>query len=329
LDLAVGGSGRIFSSVENKITTFNVSLPCSKDAFKEKELDKEFRQVLISRHLQNILEDTSTDSDLEPNKVTSLNSILTDQKTILIVEDDREIHVLLNELLKGEYTILSAYNGIEALAIIKLNRPDIIISDIMMPEMDGIELCKIIKENIKTAAIPFIMLTSKNSILNRIDGLESGANSYIPKPFHPDHLIIRIQKLLKEKESIQNYFSQDSIINLKNYLVNNEEKYFMEKVVAFIHSNIENENLQSLLLEKELGMSNSQLYRTIKQLFDFTPSDLIRTIRLKHAAELLQKSSLTVSEICYQSGFNNRSYFYREFKKMYGITPKNYQIKTK
>ena len=210
----------------------------------------------------------------------------------------------------------------------KKEMPDLIISDLMMPEMDGMELCKKIRNNNLTCHIPFIMLTSKNSVIHSIEGLESGANSYIPKPFHPDYLQVKVQNLLEEKEVMLKYLSKETPMDsFTNVLEHDEHKDFMKKVLKIIHNNIENENLQSLFIEKELGISSSQLYRKIKYIYGFSPGDLIRTVRLKHAAALLRKNTLTVSEVCYQSGFNNRSYFYREFKKMYSITPKNYQLK--
>lgn len=321
--------GEIFvSSIANESTTFTILLPCSKKAFNEKELDVESSPILISQHLKNILEEIPNKSDEIPNKILSLDDLEDNRKTVLIVEDEKEIHVFLNELLGEKYKIITAYDGVEAMDILENEIPDIIISDVMMPIMDGVELCEKIKSSIKTCHIPFIMLTAKDSVLHRIEGIESGANSYIPKPFHPDHLLIRIQKLLEEKELILKHFGQDTLIeNLPNLSIDNEEKDFIKKVIELIRNNIDNENLQSLFIEKELGISNSQLYRKIKQIFGFTPGDLIRTIRLKYAAELLRKNVLTVSEVCYQSGFNNRSYFYREFNKMYNITPKNYQLK--
>ena len=321
--------GEIFvSSIPNESTTFTILLPCSKAAFSEKELDVEESPILISQHLKNILEEIPIKVEAIPNKVASLDVLVDNRKAVLIVEDEKEIHVFLNELLAAKYKVISAYNGVEAMAILEKETPDIIISDVMMPMMDGIALCEKIKSNIKTCQIPFIMLTAKDSVLDRIEGIESGANSYIPKPFHPDHLLIRIQKLLEEKELILKHFTQDTLIeNLPNLSIANEEKDFIKKVIELIRNNIDNENLQSSFIEKELGISNSQLYRKIKQIFGFTPGDLIRTIRLKYAAELLRKNVLTVSEVCYQSGFNNRSYFYREFNKMYTITPKNYQLK--
>ncbi len=317
-------------SKENKHTIFDVNIPCSIDGINNNKTNQIYNKVLISDHLQNILEVNSTIPESNTNKVEVIESILDDKKVILIVEDEIEIQNMLVELLTDKYSILIANNGLEALEIMKSNIPDIIVSDIMMPEMDGIELCKRIKRADKTCHIPFIMLTAKNSTLNRIEGLESGANSFIPKPFYPEHLLIRIQKLIEERELIKNHFSKGSIIeNLTTLPVENDNKEFIKNLVKIIQTNIEKENLNSLFLERELGVSSSHLYRKIKQLFGYSPGDLIRTIRLKHAAELLEKSKLTVSEICYQSGFNNRSYFYREFKKMYKVTPKNYQIKFK
>lgn len=318
----------LVSSIPNESTTFTILLPCSKEAFNDKELDVEASPILISHHLKNILEEIPNKSEEIPNKISSLDVLVDNRKAVLIVEDEKEIHVFLNELLGEKYKIVTAYNGVEAMVILEKEIPDIIISDVMMPIMDGVELCNKIKSNIKTCHIPFIMLTAKDSVLHRIEGIESGANSYIPKPFHPDHLLIRIQKLLEEKELILRHFTQDTLIeNLSTLPIDKEEKDFIKKVIELIRNNIDNENLQSSFIEKELGISNSQLYRKIKQIFGFSPGDLIRTIRLKYAAELLRKNVLTVSEVCYQSGFNNRSYFYREFNKMYNITPKNYQLK--
>jgi len=316
------------SSKPNKITIFNIMLPCSKEAFKEKEIDTEGSQILISNYLKNILEETSNNEEDPVNKMSSLEAFLEKRKVVLIVEDEREIQLFLNELLKEKYKVIMANNGAEAIEKIKNTLPDIIITDVMMPIMDGIEFCEKIKNTDRTCHIPVVMLTAKSSILHRIEGLESGANSYIPKPFHPDHILVRVQKLLEEREMILKYLAQDTFVeNIKNLEVHNDEKELLRNVIDLIRKNIENDNLQSLFIEENLGISNSQLYRKIKQNFGFSPGDLIRTIRLQHAAELLRISNFTVSQVCYQSGFNNRSYFYREFKKMYNTTPKNYQIK--
>ncbi len=319
------------SSVVDQETRFTIQIPCNKESFTDKELDTDQSAVSISHHLKSILEETPNVIENNfSNKISSLEKIEDDRKVILIVEDEKEIHLFLKDLLESTYKIVTAYNGAEALEILKELIPDLIVSDVLMPELDGVKLCEIIKQDLNTSQIPFIMLTAKDSIIQRINGLKSGANSYISKPFYPDHLLVQIQKLLDEKEMILQYFSQDTFTNNVSKLdISKEDKDFIKKVIELIRLNIDNDNLQSSFIEKELGISNSQLYRKIKQIFGFSPSDLIRTIRLKYAAELLRKNVLTVSEVCYQSGFNNRSYFYREFKKTYNMKPKNYQLKFK
>jgi signal transduction histidine kinase/DNA-binding response OmpR family regulator/ligand-binding sensor domain-containing protein len=321
----------LVSSVADVATTFTILVPCEKAAFTEKEIDMETSStVLISHHLKNILEETAVEPDAVPGKISALDAVQDTRKKVMIVEDEKEIHLFLNDLLADKYKIITANNGVEALQLTEQELPDIIISDVMMPLMDGVELCRHIKTNVNTCHIPFIMLTAKNSVAHRIEGLESGANSYIPKPFYPDHLLIRIQKLLEEKALILQHFTQDSLVGtITDVPVQNDEKAFVRLVVELIKKNINNENLQGAYLEKEIGISTSQLYRKTKEVFGLTPADLIRTIRLKYAAELLRKNILTVSEICYKSGFNNRSYFYREFKKTYNTTPKNYQLQYK
>ena len=318
----------LVSSIPDAETSFTILIPCDRTAFSEKEIDEEIASVLISHHLKNLVEEVNNKQETAaPDKISALDSIENDRKKVLIVEDEKEIHFFLNDLLKEKYRIISAYNGIEALEAINTELPDIIISDVMMPFMDGVELCKKVKTDIRTCHIPFIMLTAKNSVLHRIEGLENGANSYIPKPFYPDHLLIRIHKLLEEKELILQHFTQDSFAGeVAEIPVNNDAKDFIKTVIDLIRKNIDSDNLNSIYIEKTLGISNSTLYRKTKEIFGLSPGDLIRTIRLKYSAELLRRNVLTVSEVCYQSGFNNRSYFYREFKKVYNTTPKNYQL---
>ncbi len=317
----------LVSSIENEETVFTILIPCDRQAFTEKEIDPEKAPVLISSHLKNILEEHAEQGEAVPEKISLIDSAENTRQKILLVEDEKEIHLFLNDLLGEKYRILTAYNGVEALKIMETDMPDLIISDVMMPEMDGVELCKRVKHDINTCHIPFIMLTARESVLHRIEGLESGANSYIPKPFYPDHLMVRVQKLLEERALIMKYFTQENGgEDLSALPANNEDKVFMRSVINLIRENIDNEKLDSAFIEKHLGISNSQLYRKTKQVFEISPGDLIRTLRLKYSAELLRKNVMTVSEVCYKSGFNNRSYFYREFKKLYNMTPKNYQL---
>ncbi|WP_290839873.1 two-component regulator propeller domain-containing protein [Flavobacterium sp.] len=318
------------SSIPDEQTKFTVLLPCEKSAFEENEIDLGTSPVLISHHLKNILEEKEESPENVPEKIELLQRFENQRKTILVVEDEKEIHLFLRDLLGETYNLSTAYDGVEALQLIEKELPDLIISDVMMPNMDGVDLCKKVKTDIRTCHIPFIMLTAKDSVIHRIEGLESGANSYIPKPFYPDHLLVRVQKLLQEKDLILKHFTQDSLVEDLSVLpIDHSEKEFIRQVIDLIRRNIDSENLHSAFIEKEIGISSSQLYRKTKEIFGISPGDLIRTIRLKHAAELLRKNVLTVSEVCYKSGFNNRSYFYREFNKMYQTTPKSYQLQYK
>ena len=317
----------LVSSKQDEETVFTVMLPCKKSAFTEKEIDMDAAPVLISHHLKNILEEIATKDESVPEKVRALEKLESNRRTILIVEDEKDIHAFLSDLLGDQYDITTAYNGSEALAIIENRVPDLIISDVMMPVMDGVELCRKIKTDLRTCHIPFIMLTARDAVAHRIEGLESGANSYIPKPFYPEHLLVRIQKLLEEKELILQHFTHDPVVgSTAEPGVGDRDKDFIRTIIGLVRRNIDNEALHSGFIEKELGISASQLYRKTKELFGLTPADLIRSMRLKFAAELLRRNMLTVSEVCYKSGFNNRSYFYREFKKVYNMTPKNYQL---
>ncbi|WP_051538810.1 hybrid sensor histidine kinase/response regulator transcription factor [Prolixibacter bellariivorans] len=327
---ALGGTIDV-ESVENELTTFAVVLPCSQENAEAVDAQEPVDEVILSRQLQHILVEPKLSAEENgQEKIRTLEALENKLKTVLIVEDEPDIHLLLDGILKDKYRLLTAFNGVEALKVLETEMPDLIISDVMMPEMDGIALCKQLKTELKTCHIPIILLTAKSSVTHRIEGLESGANSYIPKPFHRQHLEIRIEKLLEERERIARYFQQDNgMENLTQLSIAEEDQQFIDKVMELIRQHISDEELQAVFLEKEMGMSSSQFYRKLKQISGMSPGDMIRSMRLKHAAHLLKTTSMTVTEVFYQSGFNNRSYFYREFQKMYQIPPKQFQLSFK
>lgn len=313
-------------SIENELTTFRIVIP-----FGSRETNKpgkKITEVTLSGRWQNILPEYGAPGGMVPEKIRKIEAFENGLKKILIAEDEPEIHDLLNELLKEKYRLIMVNNGIEALQTVEKEMPDLIISDVMMPVMDGIEFCRKIKTDLNFCHIPVILLTAKSSVIHRIEGLESGANSYIPKPFYPKHLEVRIEKLLEERERIALHFSKDSDMNdISGLPIEDEDKSFIDKVIKIITQHIDDPDLQAGFLEKELGMSSTNFYRKLKQISGLAPGDMIRTVRLKHAAELLRQTSMNVTEIFYRSGFNNRSYFYREFQKMYQLPPKQYQLK--
>lgn len=315
-------------SVENELTTFKIVLPNNLKINNDVNAEEEVSEVFISRQLQDILLEPTEKLEETSEKIRKIEAFENKKPTILVVEDEPEIHDLLHDLLNNSYRIITAGNGLEALVAMEKEVPDLIISDVMMPEMDGIEMCKKIKSDLNYCHIPVIMLTARSSVIHRIEGLESGANSYIPKPFHPKHLEVRIKKLLEERKLISQHFSRDlESEDISTLPIAQEEKQFIDRVIQLIKQKIDDPDLQAAYLENELGMSSTHFYRRLKQISGLSPGEMIRTVRLKHAADLLRSTTLNVTEIFYQSGFNNRSYFYREFQKMYQVPPKQYQLK--
>ncbi len=248
------------------------------------------------------------------------------KESILIVEDDHAIRYLLKDILQEHYIIYEAENATEALGLLQQTLPALIISDIMMPGTDGLTFCEKVKNAPATCHIPVILLSARGAMEQQTAGYESGADAYIPKPFHTAHLLVRIRKLLEYRQRLHQLFARDNepaAINSEEIL--DTDKQFLQELVKVIELNLDNEDLSAAMLEKELSMSKMQLYRKLKTIADMTPGEFIRRIRLQHAAQLLAKSKLNVAEIFYRTGFNNQSYFFREFKKMYQCSPTEYR----
>jgi len=247
-----------------------------------------------------------------------------DKPHLLLVDDDPEILSLLNDFLP-EYYISYAENGVVAYNKILNNPPDLIISDIMMPEMDGIELCCKIRDNFVTSHLPLILLTAKAEIDDRIKGLRAGADSYIPKPFHAEHLKVRIEKLLQQRQSIRNQFGKKGD---NPALVKKIPDPFFQKMLSYIDENIDDETLSSEKLCDKLAISKSALYNKTRSVLGTTPHSLINQRRLNKVITLLKSTSMTVSEIIDHTGFTSRTYFYDLFNKSYGCSPSEYRIKS-
>ncbi|MCZ4245500.1 hybrid sensor histidine kinase/response regulator transcription factor [Pedobacter punctiformis] len=274
-------------------------------------------------------EDGVTGSIEENNKIALIDDLKGGSAcSILIVEDDVALRFLIKNILKDQYNVYEAENGLSALEFLKNNTPDIIISDVMMPDMNGLELCKYIKTAPATCHIPFIMLSARGTEENKTEGYETGADAYISKPFHINYLQMRVRKLLDYRNRM-NHLIKDRNINNQFIDVDLEQgdKEFLNALVKAVEDNLAEPDLDASKLEDALCISKMQLYRKLKTLAGMTPSEFIKRIRLKHAAVLLQNSKLNVSEIFYLTGFNNKSYFFREFKKIYHLAPNDYRQK--
>ncbi len=242
---------------------------------------------------------------------------------VMIVDDSQDFLDFMGNILGENYNVTLAHNGKEALDLMRKHKPDIILSDVMMPEMDGNELCRCVKKNPETERIPFVMLTARLAEEHRIEGLENGADDYITKPFNLDLLNLRITNLIKWHNSagsdgkIHPHIKEVQITSLDEKLVKNATDY--------VERNLSNSELSVEDLSSALNMSRVHLYKKLLSLTGNTPSEFIRLIRLRHAEQLLRQSQLSVSEISYQVGFNNPRYFSKYFKEMYGVIPSVYK----
>lgn len=245
---------------------------------------------------------------------------------ILIVEDNRELLKFLHRHFAQKYKVLLAKNGEEALAKVEKSLPDLIISDIRMPEMDGVRLCKEIKQEPHTNHIPFILLTAKNGGHSKIEGLSVGADAFMSKPFNLQELDLLVHNMLASRKSIQSHVSNLSPIGIENIPANNQDKEFLRQVVTLIEENYHRPDLSIAGLAKMMGISRSLLHLKMKKITNMNASDFIKQLRMNKAAELLKKGN-SISEVAYQVGFNDPNYFSKVFKKEFKVSPSNYVVR--
>ena len=246
---------------------------------------------------------------------------------ILVVDDNRDIVWLIKETLSSEYAVREAFNAEEALALMDQQTPDLIITDIMMPSMDGFALISRIKSDKFTRHIPLIVVSAKVSESEQAEGLDLGADVYLTKPFSSVVLHSVVNRLMANKKELKDYYySPESAYEQSGgQLIHQEDKEFMDSVTAIIKENLAQDTLRPELIADKLGMNTRALYRRFKKISPLTPSDFIKDYRMMHAARLLVTTNLSVQEIIYQVGISNKSYFYREFSAKYGVTPGKYR----
>lgn len=244
--------------------------------------------------------------------------------TILIIEDTDELREFIKLCLEENYNILEAANGLQGWEIAVDQLPSLIITDVMMPEMDGTELCRNLKRDERTSHIPVIMLTAKTSVEQQLEGLESGADLYLTKPFSIPVLQSYVSNLLKSTENLRQRYSQRIFLEPLNVEIGTVDKSFMERLMQVIERNLSNAEFNISDLAKEVGMSKAVLYKKFNALTQLPIGDFIKTLRLKKAAFLLANDKFNVSEIAWEVGFNDRKYFSKEFKKKYGKSPSEF-----
>lgn len=311
-------------SVENKSTNgviFSLTLPLGKDHLSENEILKDFK---ISDDLTLY---TSQLSQEENKEIEDFNEFDVDKEklTILVVEDHKVLRNFMKKLLKEEYNVIAAENGVKGFKKALKYVPDLIVSDVVMPEMVGTELCAKIKENIITSHIPFILLTSRSSLVYKIEGLESGADDYISKPFNLVEFKLRIKNLLNAAQRLKAKFASDDPFTPSDITFSSLDEQLLKKAFKVVEENISNEQFDIQFFCTELGVSRTMLFTKVKAWTNCTPNEFIHEIRMKRAAQLLEQDHMNISQISYKVGFNNAKYFSKCFQKKYGETPTQFR----
>ena len=263
------------------------------------------------------------------------SSTKVNEKTkILVVEDDLKLRAFIKTILEEDYQVLEADDGEMGYQLAIEENPDFIVSDIMMPKLNGVDLLKKIRKNVETSHVPVILLTAKTDIESKLEGLTYGADDYITKPFSVSYFKARIENLLHQRKRLQDIFgsidnNQIEDFNPKPYLITDQDEEIMKKVMAIIEENIDNNNFSVESLSSMIGLNRSTFFYKIKSLTGYSPVEFIRDIRLKRAAQLIVSSQLLIKEIAYMSGFSDMKYFSKCFKKKYDVTPLDYRKQNK
>ena len=324
------GSITVESQVK-KGSTFHVRIPISREAFSENDICQSDQKTAASELSIQKIEEIKEERkrlhvSVELNHQEKTGSLEQKKKPrVLIAEDHPEMLEMLAQFFEEDYEVLQAENGRDGMRIAFQEVPDLIISDIMMPEMDGIEFAKHLKTNVITSHIPILLLTVKSGTEYRIEGFETGADAYISKPFEYDELHVRVQKLIESRELLKKRFSREVEINPKEVTVNKLDETFLENCISLIEEKISEQDFNVERLCIELGMSRTQAYKKVKSLSGFALNEFIIQIKLKRAAKMLIETSMNISEIAYTLGFNDHSHMNRHFRNAFNCSPKVYR----
>ncbi len=307
--------GNIFiEDMDRPGACFVVVLPISREAFKDDEISTSINEEVV---LESGGEEEAAPQitfEKEPHQ----------RYTILLVEDDKEVRKYLHKSLENDYQIIEAPDGVKGFDEAVNQFPDLILSDIMMPKRDGLELCSMIKNDIRTGHIPVILMTARSMVMHIKEGFSAGADDYIIKPFNMEVLRMRIRSLLEGRARLKRLYGKRFSPEEIGIEVVSADDRFSQKLFAVIEKNISDQNLDVQMLCREIGISRANLYRKLKSITELSPTELIRNKRLEVAAKMLKDSDMSVSEIALILGFNSHSYFSNSFKNFYGYTPSQF-----
>ncbi len=302
-------------SAEGKGTRFKITIPVDEEFYEKKNA-----LVSKSSRAEDRVRQVVKISEAEDVK----DEIIEEAPLVLIVEDNDDMRQFIKENIQMNYKVVEAVDGEDGISKALENIPDLIISDVLMPKLNGYEFCSKIKTDERTSHIPVILLTSKAETSSRIMGLETGADDYLTKPFYSAELILRIRNLIEQRKKLREKFSKEITLEPKDIAVTSTDEKFLTRVLEIIEKNVSNENFSAEDFAESVGMSKTHLNRKLNALTDTSANEFIRTYRLKKAARLLSGRSGNISEIAYEVGFSNPSYFAESFKKLFGYSPSEY-----
>ena len=311
-----------FETTEGLGTTFNITLQKGKMHLgNETILDEAQKEPVI---LEELLEEPVEEEAASVQQEGKHDILVTDRHSVLIADDDKAIRQYLQQMLKDKYEVMEAENGQEALTMVQTKLPDLVISDIRMDGMDGIELCKKIKTDAALNHIPVVLLTASRGSETELQSIEEGADLYITKPFDKDLLLAKVENIFKTRNELRNYFFNEITLKQSSLKVSAEYREFLEKCIAIVERHLNDDHFTIKVLVKEIGMSHSNLYKKIKLLSDQSITNFIRYIRLRKAAELMLKNECNVNQAAFEVGISDIKYFRTQFNKLFGMNPSEY-----
>ena len=306
-----------------KGTIFEISLPLTNEHFAGNELlSSELTHTVIKEDAKIYITEHYDKNSIPPESISENND---KQFSILIIEDNDDLRDYLIELLNKQFDVMGAENANTALQLIFDHLPDLIVCDVVIPGKTGLEITRIIKEDVRTSHIPVILLTARNEEMNKIEGLKTGADAYITKPFHYGFLQETILSLLDNREKTRKHFSGEVLAELKSGVTKKSDRKFVSTFSAIVENNIANDKFTIENICEDLNISRVQLYRKVKQLMDCSVNDYINNTRLQKAKYYLQHENLTIAEIAFKTGFSSATYFSTAFKTAFGKTPSEYK----
>ena len=312
-----------YNSVINEGTTFTLSLLNGKEHFSP--------DLIVTTHQPDTLfinelvtEEHALTAEIQLEEEFKAENIFTDRKAILTIDDDAEIRSYIRSVFSPQYIVYEAASGEEAMTMVKDKLPDLVLCDVMMSGMTGIEWCDWLRQDVSLSYIPVILLTASSSSENKLKGLDCGADDYISKPFEKELLLARVANLLNTRNNLRSYFYNEVTLQSNNVAISEEYKDFLQKCITIVEKHITNPNFSIKVLASEIGMSHSNLYRKVKSMSGYTINGFIRLIRLRKAAELLINTEFNINEVAFETGFNNAKYFRMQFVKLFEMTPSDF-----